>query len=96
MSVFLPEKPNGQSNLAGYSPKGHKELETTKATMCTRMLPSYGAKLECFFDPGASLIIFPVTKSFLSSKERSRPDVHSDDFLVLVWFYYKSLKLYML
>ena len=57
--------------------KSQKQL---KATMLTQMLSSYGSKLECFFDPGAFLINFPVTKSFLSSKERSRPDIHSDDF----------------
>ena len=28
--VFLPEKPHGQRRLAGYSPKGHKELDTTE------------------------------------------------------------------
>ena len=93
MSGFLPEKSNGQSNLVGYSPKGHRESEMTKANMHTQTLPSHGSKLECFFDPGAFLITFPVTKSFLFSKERSRPDVHSDDSLALIWFYYKSLEL---
>ena len=28
--VFLPGKSNGQRNLAGYSPWGHKELDTTE------------------------------------------------------------------
>ena len=27
--VFLPEKSHGQRSLAGYRPKGHKELGTT-------------------------------------------------------------------
>ena len=30
--VFLPRKFHGQKSLAGYSPWGHKELDTTKAT----------------------------------------------------------------
>ena len=30
--VFLPEKSHGQRNLAGYSPWGSKELDTTKHT----------------------------------------------------------------
>ena len=30
--VFLPGESQGQRNLAGYSPQGHKELETTEAT----------------------------------------------------------------
>ena len=30
--VFLPGKSHGQESLAGYSPWGHKELETTEAT----------------------------------------------------------------
>ena len=29
--VFLPGKSHGQRSLAGYSPRGHKELNTTKA-----------------------------------------------------------------
>ena len=28
--VFLPGKSHGQSSLVGYSPWGHKELETTE------------------------------------------------------------------
>ena len=27
--VFLPEGSHGQRSLAGYSPRGHKELDTT-------------------------------------------------------------------
>ena len=30
--VFLPGESLGQRNLAGYSPKGHKESETTEVT----------------------------------------------------------------
>ena len=30
--VFLPEKSHGQRSWAGYSPWGHKELDTTEAT----------------------------------------------------------------
>ena len=30
--VFLPGKSNGQRSLAGYSPWGHKELDTTEHT----------------------------------------------------------------
>ena len=29
-SVFLPGKPHGQRSLAGYNPRGHKELDTTE------------------------------------------------------------------
>ena len=28
--VFLPGKPHGQRSLAGYSPRGHKESDTTE------------------------------------------------------------------
>ena len=28
--VFLPEESHGQRSLEGYSPKGHKELDTTE------------------------------------------------------------------
>ena len=30
--VFLPGEAHGQRNLAGYSPQGHKESDTTEAT----------------------------------------------------------------
>ena len=30
--VFLPGESHGQRSLAGYSPWGHKELDTTEAT----------------------------------------------------------------
>ena len=30
LQYFLPEKSHGQRSLVGYSPKGCKELETTK------------------------------------------------------------------
>ena len=30
--VFLPEESHGQRNLAGYSPRGRKESDTTEAT----------------------------------------------------------------
>ena len=30
LTVFLPGKPHGQRSLAGYSPWGLKELDTTK------------------------------------------------------------------
>ena len=31
-SVFLPGEAHGQRSLVGYSPQGHKELDTTEAT----------------------------------------------------------------
>ena len=31
-SVFLPGESHGQRSLVGYSPWGHKELDTTEAT----------------------------------------------------------------
>ena len=36
--VFLPGESHGQRSLAGYSPWGHKESDTTEATehACTR------------------------------------------------------------
>ena len=35
--VFLPGESHGHRNLEGYSPQGHKELDTTKATWHTRL-----------------------------------------------------------
>ena len=31
--LFLPGKPHGHRSLAGYSPWGHKESDTTEATV---------------------------------------------------------------
>ena len=37
--LFLPGKSHGQRNLVGYSPEGHKELDTTEVTehTCTHI-----------------------------------------------------------
>ena len=51
--VFLPGESHGQRSLAGYSPWGHKESDTTEATGTTtewslgRTKPSALSK-ECF------------------------------------------------
>ena len=37
-SVFLPGESHGQRSLVGYSPWGHKELDTTEATLHAHML----------------------------------------------------------
>ena len=33
--IFLPGESHGQRSLAGYSPRGHKESDTTEATQHT-------------------------------------------------------------
>ena len=35
--VFLPGEPHGQRSLAGYSPRGRKESDTTEATSHTHI-----------------------------------------------------------
>ena len=35
-SVFLPGNSHGQGSLAGYSPSGHKELDTTEVAQHTQ------------------------------------------------------------
>ena len=42
--VFLPGKSHGQRSLAGYSPWGHKESDTSEASTCTLLCSLY-AKL---------------------------------------------------
>ena len=39
--VFLPGESHGQRSLAGYSPQGHKETDTTEATQHTGVYVSY-------------------------------------------------------
>ena len=39
--VFLPGKLHGQRNLVGYSPWGHKELDTTEVTEHTKTGNTY-------------------------------------------------------
>ena len=36
--VFLPGESHGQRSLVGYSPRGHKESDTTEHTPCTTEL----------------------------------------------------------
>ena len=50
--VFLPGELHGQRNLVGYSPWGHKELDTTEVTEHTHMHVNTNAFLFsgfCFF-----------------------------------------------
>ena len=43
MAVFLPGESHGQRSLAGYSPWGHKELDTTEPlTQHTLALGAWG------------------------------------------------------
>ena len=44
--VFLPEKSHGQESLAGYSPRGGKELEITEAAWHARTQVYYSYCLE--------------------------------------------------
>ena len=37
--VFLPGESHGQRSLAGYSPRGHEESDTTETTSCTAHVP---------------------------------------------------------
>ena len=50
-SVFLPGESYGQGSLAGYSPWGHKELDTTEQLtllllLCHSFLPFYKMLIE--------------------------------------------------
>ena len=40
--VFLPGKSQGQRNLAGYSPWGHKKSDTTERLMLSRIRHDHG------------------------------------------------------
>ena len=40
--VFLPGESHGQRSLVGYSPRGHKESDTTEATQYKVYLKMYG------------------------------------------------------
>ena len=39
--IFLPGEPHGQRSLAGYSPYGRKELDTTEVTQHTHKHGSF-------------------------------------------------------
>ena len=47
--VFLPGKLHGQRNLVGYSPWGHKELDTTEVTEHTHTHVNTNAFFFHFF-----------------------------------------------
>ena len=50
-SIFLSEKFHGQRTLAGYSPKGHKELDMTKHT--------HNATLACLYTYKTGSSVYP-------------------------------------
>ena len=45
--VFLPGESHGQRSLAGYSPWGHKESDTTETTVCARVCMCYTCTCVC-------------------------------------------------
>ena len=45
--VFLPGESHGQRSLAGYSPRGHKESDTTEWLTVLLLLFETGRKLKC-------------------------------------------------
>ena len=47
--VFLPGESQGQRSLAGYSPWGHKELDTTEATLLSTTHSTEGEKVLLLF-----------------------------------------------
>ena len=44
--VFLPGESYGQRSLVGYSPWGHKELDTTNETACMHTICKIDSKWE--------------------------------------------------
>ena len=67
MSVFLPRESHGQKSLAGYSPWGHKELDTTEATFLHHHHgPFYFCVVGCNF---CSFPDVSVVKNLLAVQE---------------------------
>ena len=65
-SVFLPGKSHGQRSLAGYSPWGHKELDTTDHThIHTHM------HLVSTLKKAPKLLGFRQARSLVSGRETS-------------------------
>ena len=62
--VFLPGEPHGQRSLAGYSPQGRKESDTTEVTECTQ--PSIYESSMCI-----EVKLFYYFKIFTVSYEES-------------------------
>ena len=56
-SVFLPEKPHGQSSLEGYSPKGLKEMDMAERLSidCHMHKASYFLSKEALVDSSAAV-----------------------------------------
>ena len=44
--IFLPGESHGQKSLSGYSPWGHKELDTTEATWHAHTYLAYGGRIR--------------------------------------------------
>ena len=61
--VFLPEKPHGHRSLAGYSPQGRKESDTTEPQTHLKVAVTVnGYKMAAFLH---SPIFFSLVISFL-------------------------------
>ena len=47
--VFLPGESHGLGNLAGYSPWGHRELDTTEQLTHTNIHMHFSSMLVCLY-----------------------------------------------
>ena len=50
--VFLPGKSHGQRSLVGYSPRGHKESDTTEQLTLLRLLAAQNNLRSCVLRSG--------------------------------------------
>ena len=71
--VFLPGKFQGQRNLAGYSPWGHEESDTTEATEGTHTGVN---RIDLFVSKGNSVCDFFPLFIFFFSGEKVKIPIH--------------------
>ena len=71
MPVFWPGKFHGQRKLAGYSPWGHKESDTTEQLSLTHSLNRLiYSIIQNLYDPQETALQEPISTSF-EKKEKN-------------------------
>ena len=79
--VFLPRESQGQTSLAGYSPQGHKESDTTETAEHARThIHTYlhFQQMKVVFFQGHMKLHKNWTCSWLKKKKDSRHQCHTD------------------
>ena len=79
MTVFLPAESHGQRSLASYSPRGHKESDTTEATLHAHLILNSKPEWECW-TLGWSVYNLHVEEMWISRRKNRRDSKNDHNF----------------